>query len=145
MDKLSDDIKKKIYEFSGTKEIPELCASNISKQMNKIQAFQIRKLTKQFIRNKNNIDIFFSVSPKCVEKYILINLKKNDLIKVVNKLYLYVLYDSEMEDSLLEFMYKLKVIGINSINNAIDSLQKKELCSLWKDLVKEIELYNKMG
>ena len=48
MDKLSDDIQKKIKE---------LCVTNISKQMNKIQVFQIKKLTKQFI-SKINIVIF---------------------------------------------------------------------------------------
>lgn len=41
---------------------------------------------------------------------------------------------SPLEINLLEFMYDLEVIGTNSINNAIDSLQKKELFSLWRDI-----------
>jgi len=143
MNKLPDDISNKIYKFSGKEPIKTLCATNISKEMNKIQSTQIRKLTKQFIKESNNIDIFLSSNPKCVEKYILENLQKKDLIKVVNQLLPHAdeTY-SPLEINLLEFMYDLEVIGTNSINNAIDSLQKKELCSVWKDIFLEMRHYD---
>lgn len=143
MNKLHDDILNKIYEFSGKEPIKNLCASNISKQMNKIQASQIKKLTKEFIKKGNNIDIFLSSDPNCIEKHILENLQKKDLIKLINELFPHANEEySPLENNLLEFMYDLEIINTKSIIKAIDYLNKKELCGLWKDIFSEMRHYD---
>lgn len=140
MDKLGADIKKKIYTyytegFSEPKQIKELCASNISKEMNKIQAQQIKKLTKDFIKNKKYKKFFFGVNRNPVEKPLLLGLDSKKYIDVI-----YHLFDYDWEGiSLLEVLLDSGVITMNNINNVIDSFNKKELCNLWRTIFLEAD------
>ena len=140
MDKLGADIKKKIYTyhaegFSEPKQIKELCASNISKEMNKIQAQQIKKLTKDFIKNKKYKKFFFSLDRNPVEKPLLLGLDSKK--KYIDIIYHFFVYDDWEGISLLEALLDSEVVTMNDINNVIDSFNKKELCNLWRKIFLE--------
>lgn len=127
-----------MYEFSGEKDIKDLCASNISKEMNKIQAYQIKKLTKQLIRKKKYAKYFFNIYPNPVEKAILSKFSKEQLLDVIDDLVPHATGEYDLLDSLLEPMLKdWKIITGKDIDDAIDSFTKKDLCHLWKEIFAE--------
>ena len=138
MNKLSADLLKKIYEFSGEKDIKDLCASNISKEMNKIQASQIKKLTKQLIRKKKYAKHFFSIDPNPITNEILSKMSKDKLLDVIYELVPHADGEYSPIDDLLRNMLKeWKIITAKDIDDAIDSFTKKDLCHLWKQIFAE--------